>query len=98
MNDLKQKVKNTALFTSDEKIEILASVDTFSDSDKAQLGDIVDEYDREYVKIMSNFKQCMVSELDSIEKKTSPADLARMHEAVAKIKSGLDVVTTSSTS
>ena len=98
MNDLKQKVKNTALFTPDEKIEILASIDTFSDSDKAQLGDIVDEYDREYVKIMANFRQSMVSELDSIVKKTPPADLARMHEAVAKIKSGLDVISTSPTS
>ena len=87
MVDLKQKIKNTALFTSDEKVEILVALDTFSESDTAQLEDIVDEYDRKFVQITHTFKQNMMSELDAIEKKS-----ANMHDAVEKIKSGLNAV------
>ena len=98
MKDLAQKIKNTALFSSDEKVEILASIETFSDSDKLQLADIVDEYDRKFSDILSTFKQNMNSKLDEMEKTTSPASVDTMREAVGKIKSGLDVIAVSPTS
>jgi hypothetical protein len=98
MKDLAQKIKNTALFSSDEKVEILASIETFSDSDKLQLADIVDEYDRKFSDILSTFKQNMNSKLDEMEKSTSPANVDTMREAVGKIKSGLDVIAVSPTS
>lgn len=98
MTDLNHKIKNTALFTPEEKIEILTAIDTFSQSDKTQLGDIIDEYDHKFAGILSNFKQNMISQLSEIEKKTSKANLSRMREAVEKIKSGLDVVAAPPTS
>jgi len=98
MKDLAQKIKNTALFSSDEKVEILASIETFSDSDKLQLADIVDEYDRKFSDILSTFKQNMNSKLDEMEKTTSPASVDTMREAVGKIRSGLDAIAVSPTS
>lgn len=98
MNGLKQKIKYTALFTPEEKIEILVAIDTFSQSDTKQLTDIVDEYDRKFAIILSIFKQNMNTKLDEIEQSTSPDNAAQMRDAVSKIKSGLDVIAAPSTS
>ena len=98
MNTLKLKIKNTALFTPEEKIEVLAGIDTFTESDKTQLADIVDEYDRKFAVILSTFKRNMIAELDTIEKNTPKTGASRMREAVDKIKSGLDVVAAPPTS
>ena len=91
MNVLAQKVKNTALFTPDEKVEILAAIDTFSDSDKAQLTDIVEEYDRKFDNITATFKQNMINHLDDMEKKMPQGNMEKFREAIKKIKSGLDM-------
>lgn len=98
MNALAQKVKNTALFTPDEKVEILAAIDTFSDSDKNELSDIVDEYDREFSNITANFKQNMVNHLDQMQTNSPQGSTEKFREAVEKIKSGLDLAIPSPTS
>lgn len=98
MSDLIQKVKNTALFTSDEKVEILSAMATFSESDREQLGGIISEYDQQFNLILKTFKQNMNSKLDEMEKTTSPASVDTMREAVGKIRSGLDAIAVSPTS
>ncbi len=95
MNDLKYKIKNTSLFTPEEKVEILTALDTFSEHDVKELESIIDEYDGKYKNILQTFRQNMFEELESIEKKTPPEKLAQMKQAIEKIKSGLTVVTTS---
>jgi len=98
MSDLAKQIKFTTLFTSDEKIDILASLDTFSESDRKQLADIVVEYDQKFDLILTTFKQNMNSKLDEMEKSTSPANVDTMREAVGKIKSGLDAIAVRPTS
>lgn len=94
MSDLKQKIKNTALFIPEEKVDILAAIDTFSDNDILELESIIDEYDGTYKGMLSTFRKSMFEELDSIQAKTSKDKLSQMKQAIDKIKSGLDVVTT----
>jgi hypothetical protein len=89
MGDLKQKIKNTALFSADEKVEILAAIDTFSQGDLTELTDIVDEYDRAYADITHTFKHNMLDELESIKKNVKSGDRAHMEAAIEKISSGL---------
>ena len=98
MSDLAKQIKFTTLFTSEEKLEILASLDTFSESDRSQLAEIVAEYDQKFDSILTTFKQNMNSKLDEMEKKTPPASLGLMREAVGKIKSGLDAIAVRPTS
>lgn len=92
MNQLKQKIQATALFTPQEKIDILVSVDTFSDDDKTKLEAIIDEYDAKYTTITQTFKTNMLGELDGIVKDAKPEDKNRMNAAADKIKTGLDIV------
>ncbi len=98
MSDLAKQIKFTTLFTSEEKIDILASFDTFSESDREQLADIIAEYDQKFDSILTTFKQNMNSKLDEMEKNTSPASAGSMREAVGKIKSGLDAIAVRPTS
>ena len=92
MNNLKQKIKNTALFAPDEKIDILVAIDTFSASDITELESIVDEYDAKYRDIMQTFKTNMVSELDMMVTKAKPESKVRISEAVDKMKKGFTAV------
>ncbi len=94
MSNLKQKIKNTALFLPEEKVDILVAIDTFSENDILELESIIDEYDGTYKGILSTFRKSMFEELDSIQAKTSKAKLSQMKQAIDKVKSGLDVVTT----
>lgn len=93
MKTLKQKIRDTQLFVPEEKVEILAAIDTFSEHDIQELESIVDEYDAKYKGILSTFRQNMFEELERIQKQTSPEKLAQMKHATEKIKSGLTVVT-----
>ncbi len=98
MSDLAKQIKLTTLFTSDEKIDILASLDTFSESDRIQLKDIVAEYDQKFDSILVTFKQNMNSKLDEMVKNTPSTNVTTMRKAVAKIKSGLDAIAVRPTS
>lgn len=94
MNVLKRKIQKTALFTPDEKAEILGAFDTFPDSDIRELESIIDAYDAKYVKILATFRQNMSEELDTIQAKTPPEKVSQMRKAIAQIRNGLNVVTT----
>lgn len=97
MVNLKQKIKKTTLFAPDEKVDILTSIDTFSQHDLTELESILDEYDDKCKEILVTFRQNMVQELDNIQKNSPNGGKAQMKEAVKKIKSGLDVIVAPST-
>ena len=92
MDPLKQKIKDTQLFTPQEKIDILASFDTISSDDKTKLEAIIDEYDAKYTKATQTMKAGLMEELDGIVKDTKPEDKDRITESAEKIKSGLNTV------
>ena len=92
MDPLKKKIQDTALFTPQEKIEILASFDTFSRDDKTKLEAIIDEYDAKYKTITGTFKQRMNEELEGIEKDAAPDQKTQVKTSTDKIRTGLDAV------
>lgn len=92
MDPLKQKIKDTQLFTPQEKIDILASFDTIGDEDKKKLVVIIDEYDAKHKKITGTFKAGIVEELDGIVRDANPDDKDRIQQSAEKIKSGLTIV------
>lgn len=94
MNNLKQKIKQTVLFTPDEKVDILVAYDTFLDLDVKELESIIDEYDEKYTQILATFRRNMIQELDTIQGKIPSKKLELMKKAVDTIKSGLITVTT----
>lgn len=92
MDPLKQKIKDTQLFTPQEKIDILASFDTIGDEDQKKLAVIIDEYDAKHKKITQTFKTNVVEELDGIVREANPDDKNRIQQSAEKIKSGLTMV------
>lgn len=89
MDPLKQKIKETQLFTPQEKIDILASIDTIGDEDQKKLTAIIDEYDAKHKTITQTFKTNVLGELDGIVKDAKPEDKDRIAASAEKIKSGL---------
>lgn len=88
MNLLKQKIKETTLFDAEDKINILAAIDTFPASDLSELERIIDEYDQKRNKIVGSFRDSMLKTLDSIVLNAKPEDRARIHAATDQIRLG----------
>ncbi|MBI3560037.1 hypothetical protein HY087_02840 [Candidatus Gottesmanbacteria bacterium] len=89
MDPLKKKIQETMLFAPQEKIDILASLDTISSNDKTKLEAIIDEYDAKYTKITQTFKTNVLGELDGIVRDAKSKDKDRITASAGKIKSGL---------
>lgn len=92
MDLLKLKIKDTQLFTPQEKIDILASFDTIGEDDKTKLEAIIDEYDAKYVRTTQTMKAGLTEELNGIARNASTHDKNRIMNSVEKIKSGMNTV------
>lgn len=90
MQSLKHKIKNTTLFSDEDKIAVLAAIDTYPESDTKALEGIIDEFDNTYAKSVSDYKKAVYGVLDGITAKQKPEDIPRMQGAAAKIKQGVD--------
>jgi len=55
--NLKQKIKETTLFSDEDKIAILAAIDTYSSDDTKQLEAIIDEFDTKYHSAVFEYKK-----------------------------------------
>lgn len=86
MNDLKQKIKNSTLLSDEDKIAVLAAIDTYSESDTKALEGIIDEFDRTYTQSVADYKKAVYETLDGIVAKQKPEDAPRMQTATAQIK------------
>lgn len=92
MDPLKKKIKETHLFTPQEKIDILAEFETISDEDKKSLETIIDEYDAKYARATQTMKAGVLEELDGIVRDAESEDKDRITASAEKIKSGLTAV------
>ena len=92
MLGLKQKIKETALFSDEDKIAILAAVDTYSGEDAKALETIIDEFDTNYKSAISEYKKSVYGVLDQIVGKAKLVEKKRMETAVSTIKTGVDVI------
>lgn len=98
MDGLKVKIKQTALFTDQDKIEIISAVDNFPEKDRQELADIIDEYDAKHAKITQQFKDNMLAELIAIENDADTGDKEKIASATQKIRNGLQTMITGSMS
>ncbi|MBP9758547.1 hypothetical protein KBD45_02535 [Candidatus Dojkabacteria bacterium] len=83
--NIKEKIKNTGLFQNIEKIELLASIDSFSPETIESLSNVIDEYDESLKEMKSQFNNEVGDELEKL--KTQTEDVATK-EALDKIKTG----------
>ncbi|MEK7577702.1 MAG: hypothetical protein AAB492_03770 [Patescibacteria group bacterium] len=90
MQNLKQKIKETALFSDEDKIAILAAVDTYSEEDTKALETIIDEFDGKYKASISEYKKSVYEVLDQIVGKAKLQEKKRMETAASTIKAGVD--------
>ena len=90
MQSLKQKIKNTTLLSDEDKIAVLAAIDTYSESDTKTLEVIIDGFDGIHTRSLAEYKKSVFEVLDNITAKQKPDDAPRMQGATAQIKQGVD--------
>lgn len=90
MQALKHKIQHTTLFSDEDKIAILAAVDTYAADDIKALEAIVDEFDAKHQEAVSEYKKSVYGVLDTIIAKASPADKKRFQNAASDVRSGVD--------
>ncbi len=90
--NLKQKIANTLLFDDEDKIAILAAVDTYSADDVKALGGIIEEFDNKHQEAVSEYKKSVYGVLDTIVAKASPSDKKRFQNAASDVRSGVDAL------
>lgn len=87
--NIKEKIKNTKLFTNLEKIEILVNFEKLSSEAQQQLEKVIDEYDESLKEIKSQFKTEITEEINKIKQiQTDPnttAALDKMQQGYNKI-------------
>lgn len=88
MNNLKDKIKNTNLFSDKEKIELLTGLNDLSDEAKSQLEKVIDDYDESLASLNKQFKGELHEELDKIDQESG--DDPKVKEAIDQYKTGLD--------
>lgn len=92
MQNLKQKIKETTLFSDGDKIAILAAIDTYAPEDIKALEVIIDEFDAAHEKAISEYKKTVYGVLDDIVRKAAPQDKTRLQHSSSTIKSGVDMI------
>ena len=92
MQSLKHKIQHTTLFSDEDKIAILAAVDTYSSEDTKALEVIIDEFDAKHKAAISEYKSSVYGVLDDIVKKANPQDKKRFQNASSTIRTGVDML------
>lgn len=92
MLTLKRKIKETALFSDEDKIAILTRVDTYPVEETTKLETIIDEFDATHKAAVSEYKASVYGVLDDIVKKSKPEDKKRFQSASSTIRSGVEMI------
>ncbi|MEK7533529.1 MAG: hypothetical protein AAB542_03785 [Patescibacteria group bacterium] len=92
MQELKHKIQHTTLFSDEDKIAILAAVDTYSADDVKALEAIIDEFDTKHQEAVSEYKKSVYGVLDTIVAKASFSDKKRFQNATSDIRTGVEAL------
>lgn len=92
MDKLKQKIQNTGLFSTEEKLEIITVVDTYLESDTIALERIIDEFDATQRNIVSQYKKTVNKVLGRVIESAKVEDRSRIENAANLVRSGIDVL------
>ncbi|MCA9386360.1 hypothetical protein KC717_06980 [Candidatus Dojkabacteria bacterium] len=88
--DLKQKIKTTNLFNALEKIELLASFDTFSQDTLENLEGVLDDYESSKKSLAKQLKSDMNTELDHIKTLAEYDNRKDLLDAVETYSQGIE--------
>ena len=86
--NLKEKIKNTNLFTNLQKINILVDLDKFSDEDKSQLESVINDYDESLASLQRQYKSELIENLETINNQLG----GKVDVQVEAIKKNLDEI------
>lgn len=87
-----QKIKETTLFSDEDKIAILTAIDTYPAEETKKIEAIIDEFDATYNTAVSEYKASVYFVLDDIVTKAKPSDKQRFQNATSTIKSGVEMI------
>ncbi len=90
--ELKQKIANTTLFSDEDKVSIMAALETYDASDLESLEAIIDEFDARHQEAVSEYKSSVYEALNEIVKKAAPSDKQRFQNAASDIRAGVDAM------
>ena len=79
------------MFSDEDKIAILAAVDTYSADDVKALVTI-DEFDTKHQEAVSEYKKSVYGVLDTIVAKASFSDKKRFQNATSDIRTGVEAL------
>ena len=91
MTNLHQKIKSTSLFSPDEKVDIIITLEQMTDEKKSQLEAVIDEYDAKHKSLVNNFTEETKKDLTNLEEKTNGDK--DIQKAVDLMKKGLEEIT-----
>jgi hypothetical protein len=92
MNNLKQKIKETMLFSDEDKIAIQTAMDSYSGEDITKLETIIDEFDRKYTEAKGAYKKSVDDVLNTIVSQAKPEEKQKLQNATSTIRSGIDQI------
>lgn len=87
---LKLSISKTALFSPNEKVDLLVIVDTMTDTQKKGLSDIITEYDKKHHQLGQQFKKTTLEELKTLTSQSG--DSPSIGQAGDLMKKGLDAL------
>jgi hypothetical protein len=92
MNTLKQKIKNTLLFSAEEKIDVLIDLDTYEPDVCQQIEAIIDKYDTQVGIIRNDLKTNINNRLTNLELSLPTDQQQELHTAFDQLRQGFSVV------
>lgn len=89
MTSLQKKIRNTTLFSAEEKVDLLIGLDHMTNDQKNQLEISIDEYQTKHLTLTQQFKNDTEQHLDTLIGKTG-ADDKEILKAAKLMKDGLN--------
>lgn len=89
MNSLQKKIRNTTLFSAEEKVDLLIGLDHMTNDQKNQLEISIDEYQTKHLALTQQFKNDTQQHLNTLVTQTNTDD-EEILKAAKLMKDGLN--------
>lgn len=87
---LKQLIGQTALFSPNEKVDLLVLIDSMTDTQKKGLTDVIKVYNKKHNQLGQQFKKSTLDEFHSLSSQSG--DSPSIRQAGDLMKKGLDAL------
>ncbi|OGG04203.1 hypothetical protein A2Z33_03555 [Candidatus Gottesmanbacteria bacterium RBG_16_52_11] len=97
MDELARLIRETSLFSKEEKIGLVSRLPTLSADEFQQLKSVIGEFEVEKRKLALKFKRDALRDLLNLKQSAAGPDAPKIKEAADLMKSGLDALIPDST-